>query len=231
MFPRHTLVRRASRNIAVSKHVERRLAVPRSSVVQHGIDEGSPSAATFNDVHKKICFAFVGRFVQEKGLSVFVDALALLAQQGREFDARLIGDGRERSKIETQITAAKLNSRVKIMGYLSGKAFAEAVAHVSVVVMPSVWEETAGLAAIEQMMRGRLVICSDIGGLSEIVGEAGMKFPAGDAGALAACLNKIIETPLLIEEFGSKARARAQSLFSRAQMLKGHAAIYQGLRE
>jgi len=30
-------------------------------------------------------------------------------------------------------------------------------------------EETAGLAAMEQMIRGRMVIAADIGGLSEVV--------------------------------------------------------------
>jgi glycosyltransferase involved in cell wall biosynthesis len=229
-FLRRALVRRASRNIAVSKHVERRLAVPRTSVIQHGIDKGPEIIAQTSNgfsMHKRVRFTFVGRFVQEKGLSVLVDALALLAQQGREFEAKLIGDGPERTKIEAQITAAKLNSRVKIMGYLSGTAFAEAAADVSMIVMPSVWEETAGLAAIEQMMRGRLVICSDIGGLSEIVGDAGMKFPTGDAAALAACLNNVICDPSLAEGLGAKARVRAMEFFSRAQMIESHAAIYR----
>jgi glycosyltransferase involved in cell wall biosynthesis len=40
--------------------------------------------------------------------------------------------------------------------------------------MPSVSEETAGLSAIEQMIRGRLVIASVIGGLAEVVGRAGI---------------------------------------------------------
>ena len=47
-----------------------------------------------------------------------------------------------------------------------------------VVVMPSQWEETAGLAAIEQMMRGGVVIASDIGGLGEVVSEAGLRYKA-----------------------------------------------------
>jgi len=32
------------------------------------------------------------------------------------------------------------------------------------IVMPSVGEETAGLSTIEQMMRSKLVIVSDVGG-------------------------------------------------------------------
>ncbi len=229
-LPRHALTRSASRNIAVSEHVRRKLSVPRTSVVQHGVAGESETASPIPIELRggeKICFGFVGRFVPEKGLSVLVDALVLLAQKGREFEAKLIGDGPERSKIEAQIAAAKLDSRAKITGFLSGAALDDAVADVAVVVMPSVWEETAGLAAIEQMMRGRLVIYSDIGGLSEIVGDAGMKFPAGNAGALASSLCSVIDNPLLIEELGSRALARVSESFLRSRMIENHASIYR----
>ena len=100
---------------------------------------------------------------------------------------------------------------------------------VQAVVMPSVWEETAGLAAIEQMMRGRLVIASDVGGLGEIVGDAGLKFPPGDAGALADCMRKVLRDPSLIESFGRKARERALRLFTRSRMTEEHARLYRGI--
>ena len=231
-FPRHALAQRAAANITVSEHVLQRLQVPRSSVVYHGI-EAAPEIRTSSSNQllqpKRICFAYVGRFVAEKGLPVFIEALGHLRKQGLEFEAKLIGDGPERPKIESQIAAAQLSSLVKVTGYLSGNALAETVDNVSVVVMPSVCEETAGLAAMEQMMRGRLVICSDIGGLSEIVGDAGMKFPVGDARALAECLRRVIEGPLLIKELSEKAHARARELFVRSQMIEGHASVYQNL--
>src|SRR5262249_55627922 len=83
-FPRNALVRRASANIAVSEHVRRRVTAPRTSVVLHGIDATleAPAASPHGlPVHRKLRFAFVGRFVPEKGISVFVEALTLLVQQ------------------------------------------------------------------------------------------------------------------------------------------------------
>jgi glycosyltransferase involved in cell wall biosynthesis len=100
----------------------------------------------------------------------------------------------------------------------------------SVVVMPSTWEETAGLAAIEQMMRGRLVIAADIGGLSEVLGDAGLKFVPGNAVSLADCLRSVIENPALITSYGEKARHRALQLFERSKMLTEHAQIYRDAR-
>ena len=66
-----------------------------------------------------------------------------------------------------------------ITGFLRGHAFVNALQDVNVVVMPSMWEETAGLAAIEQMMRGRLVIAADIGGLAGSTWRHRAKIRAG----------------------------------------------------
>jgi glycosyltransferase involved in cell wall biosynthesis len=232
-FLRHALVRRAAANIAVTEHVNRRLAIPRVRVVQHGIEpeRNADTLTVVSSGDKKICFAFVGRFVPEKGILIFVEALRILREQGLEFEAKLIGDGPERGRIESKIAAQDLNFCVKITGYLSGIALADELANVSVIVMPSLWEETAGLAAMEQMMRGRLVACSDIGGLIEIVGDTGLKFPPGDAGAMAEELRKTIENPLVVEEMGAMARQRARELFQRSRMIEEHTAIYQEMAE
>jgi glycosyltransferase involved in cell wall biosynthesis len=58
--------------------------------------------------------------------------------------------------------------------------------------MPSVCEETAGLSAIEQMMRVRLVIASLIGGLAEVVGRAGIVCKPVVREDLAACTSALI---------------------------------------
>jgi glycosyltransferase involved in cell wall biosynthesis len=93
--------------------------------------------------------------------------------------------------------------------------------------MPSVWEETAGLAAIEQMMRGRLVIASNIGGLGEVVGSAGLRFAPGDATALAECMRRVLHQPQLIDAIGREARVRALTLFARHRMIDEHRRVYR----
>ncbi len=92
--------------------------------------------------------------------------------------------------------------------------------------MPSIWEETAGLSAIEQMMRGRLVIASDIGGLGEVVGGAGMTFPCGDVGRLTACLRLVVDNPALIRRLGERARSRAIELFTQQRMVEDHVNVF-----
>jgi SAM-dependent methyltransferase len=82
--------------------------------------------------------------------------------------------------------------------------------------------ETAELSAIEQMMRSRLVIAADIGGLSDIVDDPGPKFPAAHANGLARCLEQVLKTPNLATEMGEKARQRALSLFGQERMVAEH---------
>jgi glycosyltransferase involved in cell wall biosynthesis len=116
---------------------------------------------------------------------------------------------------------------VHITGFLKGNALAEALRDVGVVVMPSVWQETAGLAAIEQMIRGRLVIVADVGGLSEIVGDTGLTFPLSDVGALVKCMKGVLQDKSMIDSYGRKARERAVQFFLRERMIEEHARIYR----
>jgi len=230
MFPRSWLVRRAARNLAITCHVRDRHRLPRAEVVYYGIEDqlakGHPSLSP-TDPRDRILFAFVGRFVPEKGIPILLEAVRLLISEGEVFDVRLIGDGPERDTLDTMIRREKLESHVRITGYLAGLALAESLRDVQVVVMPSVWEETAGLAAIEQMMRGRLVIASEIGGLSEVVGGTGLCFAPGNAIALAECMRRVLHQPILIDAMGREARLRALSLFARRRMIDEHRRVYR----
>ncbi len=234
-FPRHWLSRRAAANVGVTQHALARHSLPHSTFIYHGIDDlvapptndlSAPPSA--NDVGK-ICFAYVGRLVPEKGIPVFLEAARLLKEEGHDFEIRLIGDGPEHANLEAIIARDHLNGYVHITGYLTGKALVESLAEVRVVVAPSVWEETAGLVAIEQMMRGRLVIASAIGGLGEIVGNAGLTFPPGNAEALAECMRKVFQDRSVIGTLGQEARDRALRFFRRERMIEDHARLYKRL--
>jgi glycogen synthase len=230
MFPRRWLSQQAAANLAISYHVLNRHALPRSSVVHYGIEDPLERGASCPQAplaSTKLCFAYVGRFFPEKGILTLLHAAAILNKEGQEFELRLIGDGPQRPELESLIEQNGLSRRVKITGYLTGQRLAEALREARVVVMPSVCEETAGLAAIEQMMRGRLVIASKIGGLSEVVDDGGLTFPAGNAQALAEAMKMVLQDTSIVESLGQKARYRARLLFLRDRMVAEHAQVYR----
>jgi glycosyltransferase involved in cell wall biosynthesis len=229
MFPRHYLARHAARNIAISAHVQRRHVLPNATVIYYGLEKEPPRGNSFNlisSANRKVRFAYVGRLVPEKGLPVLLRAAELLKSKLNQFEILFVGDGPERHSLERLAQQTGLREIVRCTGFLSGATLTRELRDVDVVVMPSAWEETAGLAAIEQMMRGRLVIASRIGGLGEIVGDAGLTFESGNAPELAQCLDRVLENPSLIDTFGGKARERAQQLFLRERMIAEHVAVY-----
>ena len=230
MFPRLWLSRNVAANLAISQHVLRRHDLPRSSVLYYGIEdplEGGSAPCLTTGSPGKLCFAYVGRFFPEKGVAILLQAAAILRREGLDFEVRLIGDGPQRPKLEEMIAQNDINSCVHITGYLTGADLTEALRDVRVVVMPSVCEETAGLAAIEQMMRGRLVIASKIGGLSEVVDDAGLMFPPGNAQALADCMQSVLKDASIVDSIGLRARDRARLMFLRKRMVEEHAQVYR----
>ena len=227
-FPRRWLCERVAANIPITNHVGKRLHLPRSCVIYYGIED------TLLDkrAHESVLVgppvvAYVGRLVGEKGLPLLLQAAACLKDGGDCFRLKFVGDGPERKHLDGLVDHLGLRDCVTFTGYLSGDQLENAMRDVLAVIMPSIWEETAGLAAIEQMMRGRLVIAADVGGLAEIVDDAGLKFAPGDWQGLAARIRQVVHDPSLVLSLGSAARARALRLFNRDGMIHAHFSLYR----
>lgn len=79
-----------------------------------------------------------------------------------------------------------------------------------VLLAPSVWYENAPMVVREAFARGRAVVASEIGGLTEMVrdGVDGLLFPAGDAAALAERIARLIDEPGLRERLRDGIRAQ-----------------------
>jgi len=234
-FPRRWACRSVAANIAVSNHVKNRIDLGDTRVIYHGI----PDPLRVSEQHAEGCaetrshtatFAYVGRLVSEKGLDLLVEAAHRLESDHRSFFIKLIGDGPERPRLQAHIDSSGLSSRVLFTGHLQGAALHRALVGVDVVVMPSIWEETAGLSAMEHMMRGRPVIATDIGGLGELVADAGLKFPVGDVEGLASCMKRVLDQPTLKKELGDKAKERALQLFREGRMVAEHFEVYRALQ-
>lgn len=227
-FPRRWLCKRMTANIMITNHVGTRLKLPRSQTVYYGIEEAT-RATTERGLPREdlLHFAYVGRLVAEKGPSLLLQAAKKLKDQGAVFNLSFIGDGPERNRLNELADSSGLSDVVKFTGDLRGHELEKAVVGIDVVVMPSLCEETAGLSAIEQMMRGRVVIAADIGGLGEVVDHAGLKFTPGDAGALASCIGELIDNPALARSLGSAARERAATFFRQERMIQDHVSLYR----
>jgi glycosyltransferase involved in cell wall biosynthesis len=232
-FLRRWLARRAAVNVAPSRHIERRIELPRTQIIYHGVPAAPPPERKLSHHQEgtSTCFAYVGRLVTEKGLLTLLGACREIGDRGYSFRLKIVGDGPERSRLQNLTKELNLEARVQFVGNVPVDRIADTLSDTSAVVMPSIWEDVAPLVAIEQMMQGRLVIASDIGGLGETINGYGLKFPAGDTAALASCMRRVLDDPSLAKEMGDRAHRQALKAFAEKRMVEEHLKLYRRLVE
>jgi len=232
IFPRRWLCKKIAANVTITDHVSLRLALPRSRTVYYGIENVEPRPMQVqDDAAKPLRLAYLGRLVSEKGLPVLFLAVQRLQENETAFHLTVIGDGPERARLETFANEMGINQCLTFTGELQRREVDQILRKMDVVVMPSLCEETAGLAAIEQMMSGGAVIVSDIAGLAEVVGDAGLKFVPGNSEELFSCLKVLAKDRSKIKQLGSMARARALKEFSVERFIIQHAALYREVQK
>jgi glycosyltransferase involved in cell wall biosynthesis len=84
------------------------------------------------------------------------------------------------------------------------------------------------MSVLEAMAAGLPVVASAVGGVPELVDEeTGALVPAGDPGALAATLARLVAEPQLRERLGAAARRRAEAEFGLAEFRRAHLEAYR----
>ena len=158
-----------------------------------------------------------GRLVKEKGVDVLLGATAVPDRVRYE----VFGEG---PLAQTLRTIA--DRRTTFHGFVPDVA--DAMAAMDVVVLPSVWEEALGYAALEAMSLGKVVVASRIGGLPEIVvdGETGLLFEPGSSAELAACITRLAADPSLGARLGRAAKELHQDTYCVSHMAQRIEAVY-----
>lgn len=114
------------------------------------------------------------------------------------------------AELRTVVASAGLTDRVTFTGVLTGRALEDAYAHADLVVLPS-RAESYGMAVADALARGIPVLASDVGGVTEAVGDsgAGMFVPPDDAWALEVVLRQWLTSRARRDELTAAAmRAR-----------------------
>ena len=131
---------------------------------------------------------FLGRLSREKGLDVFLRALASSAQSN--ITLSVAGDGPMRDPWQALCAELGLQSRVRFLGHCAD--IPGLLAGTDLVVMPS-WREGLPVALLEALASGVPVFASGVGGIPEVLqgSAAGRLLPAGDPDAWAKALSEL----------------------------------------
>ena len=175
-------------NAQAARIVERKGFPGLARVIPLGIDPKRFTPGPDRSREGTITVGFVGRLVEEKGVLVLVQALAL----DERLHARIAGGGPLAQRLRDEATRLGVGGRVELVGALDPSEVIDFYHGLDVLAVPSIpragWTEQFGRVAIEAMACGVPVVSSDAGALPEVVGDAGILVPHSDASALAAAL-------------------------------------------
>ncbi len=226
-FVRRFLCRRIASNITPTAWLGGLVQLPRVVPIAHGLEFINAPAAYPGSASVPPVIAFQGRLVTTKGLGILFESARTLLAENRAFELLIVGEGPERASLEQLSQNVPLAGHVRFAGRLLGAELDAALAHVSVVIVPSLGGEVFGLVVAENMARGLPVITSDLGAFVEVLGEGGLTFRTGDAGALTRELARILDDPVLAARLAQIARQRALDFYGFRRMLEAHARVYR----
>jgi glycosyltransferase involved in cell wall biosynthesis len=152
-----------------------------------------------------VVILFVSRLVTEKGLDVVVSVMKGLEARGISHRAVIVGDGPERSRLESSLPNAIFE------GHLSGEPLATAYASSDVFLFPSD-TETFGNVTLEALASGLPAVVADATGSNALVtdGLNGFLAPPRNTSAFEARVEQLILDRDLRARMGLAARAGAE---------------------
>jgi glycosyltransferase involved in cell wall biosynthesis len=169
---------------------------------------------------------YVGRYIPEKNIDLLLSAVHTLTSPIR---LCLIGNGPQRAQLEEQ--ARSLDAEITFIEPLPLDQLAALYRQLDVLVLPSratpVWKEQFGRVLIEAMACGVPVVGSDSGAIPEVIGDAGLIFPEGNATALADSLHRLIASPELCIELARRGLVRVQAQYTQERIAQQTLEFYR----
>ena len=202
-------------------------AGPAAVIPQFGVDPRlfAPPASPPRGVP---IIGFVARLVEEKGVWVLLDALAQLPGDWR---LHVIGSGPLARPARRRAQQLGLAPRITWEASVPSLRVAERLRTFAVLVQPSLtrrnWKEQFGRALVEAMACGVAVVGSSSGEIADVVGDAGLVVPEGDAACLRDSLQRLLVEPGLRHELGRRGRERVLALYTHGRVAEQTVAVYR----
>jgi glycosyltransferase involved in cell wall biosynthesis len=177
---------------------------------------------------RPLTIGYIGRMLRGKGLNILAEALAQVRDEA--WQLLVVGDGSERENFEQQLSALGLRERAEFTGAVNFALMPDYFHKLDLMVIPTETtkriREQFGRVIVEAMASGVPVIGSTCGAIPEVIGDAGLVFPEGDAEALAGALRQMLSDDDLRERFVLAGLARVEN-YSWDKVAEKTYALYQ----
>ena len=171
---------------------------------------------------------YAGRLHEAKGVRLLMASWDCYLRKSGDPGLNLVIVGA--GPLEDEVAAwASARPSVEMTGTVSGGRCAELISHARAVLLPSVWEETFGLVAVEAMAAGVPPIAAGHGSFTELIapGVDGVLFSPGDPAALALAIADVEKNPEQYEVYGDQARKTYEQRFDPRRSVEELLEIYR----
>ncbi len=164
-------------------------------------------------------------------LKRILDILKTFKKVSEKLNVKLlmVGDGPEKERAMRYCRAQSMEDSVLFLG--RSNQIDEILCFSDLFLLPSE-QESFGLAALEAMVHGVPVVCSDVGGLPEVIeeGVSGYLCPLGDVDAMANRAIHILEDPERHKRFKRQAHESSKK-FDIDKVITHYESLYQKAKE
>jgi glycosyltransferase involved in cell wall biosynthesis len=189
-------------------------------VIYNGFSAKHPGASALRNERRPFRFGFLGQIRSTKGLHRLIDAFQ--AECANESELWIAGAGDEQYEAVLKSRTESLPS-VRWLGFVKASDLLE---QVDVLVVPSLWNDTAPLVVLEAQGHGVPVLGSNRGGIPELIApEGGWVFDPDFPDALRKALRACIAQRDDLRKMGAAARRHAE-LFDLERFIKGYMDVF-----
>lgn len=205
---------------------------PSLVIPQFGVDPAlyQPGPPQPRPANRPPTVGYIGRLVEEKGVQILLDAVASLRQPYR---LEIIGSGYYRTELEVQAARLGIRDRIFFRNSVPSRDVPTVLSKIDMLVVPSLtrsnWKEQFGRVIIEAMACEVPVIGSDSGEIPNVIGDAGIIVPEGDAETLALRIWELMEDRVRRLELAARGRQRVLRYFTQQQVALRYYQLYQAM--
>ena len=204
-------------------------ATARMRTMYNGVDPAEfPAAQSEPDAPTLV---FMGRIDPLKDIHTLLRGFALVREELPDARLRIFGPVPQANQVYYESCDALLRE-LNLVGaaVFEGRVGSPVDAyHAGHVVVLSSISEGFPYTVVESMATGRPPVCTNVGGVSEAVGDTGFVVPPRDHRAIADACLKLLRDDELRHRLGAQARMRILNNFTLAQSLDAYRAVYREL--
>ncbi len=220
-----------SQVVAVSDYMRQKLLgvasiEHKARTIHNGLNLPAKAAAPLEFTSPQLLC--VGRLTENKGFDVALRSLpAILAGFP---DARIViaGDGPERPALAQLAQDLGVDEHVSFTGWVDPDEIQAFINESTIVIVPSRWEETFSLVAVQAMQLARPVVASAIGGIPEVLhhGEHGLLVEPDRPDLVAGAVLQVLGDDELAVRLGQQGLQRAHHAFSWDRCQAAYESLY-----